>query len=124
MANSKIMPLSAFGTALDNAAASDTNSTLQVSDLPHGSVPACFHLTPHGRDAHYSNVGNQEASTPDRPRSRRVFDPDILVVSCRSIAPRTDGTISSTTPHGESSQRDFRVTHPFHPLFGQRFRLV
>jgi len=35
-----------------------------------------------------------------------------------------DGTTSSTTPHGESSERHFRVIHPFHPLFGQEFELV
>src|SRR2546425_1660352 len=33
------------------------------------------------------------------------------------------GTTSSTTPHVDSSHKHFRVTHPFHPLFGQQFEL-
>ena len=35
-----------------------------------------------------------------------------------------DWTTSSTTPHGESAERYFRITHPFHPLFGQEFELL
>ncbi len=31
---------------------------------------------------------------------------------------------SSTTPICEGSPRQIRVTHPFHPLFGQQFELV
>jgi Family of unknown function (DUF5372) len=34
------------------------------------------------------------------------------------------GITSSTTPHVDSSHKHFRVTHPFHPLFGEKFELV
>ncbi len=34
------------------------------------------------------------------------------------------GITSSTTPHVDSSHKHFRVTHQFHPLFGQKFELV
>jgi len=30
----------------------------------------------------------------------------------------------STTPDGKGPPRTFRVSHPFHPLFGQEFDLV
>ena len=81
-------------------------------------------FSPCAFDARYSNVGNQQACPRGLLPSRRASDPEILVECCRSIAPRTDGTTSSTTPHGESSERHFRVIHPFHPLFGQEFELV
>jgi Family of unknown function (DUF5372) len=31
---------------------------------------------------------------------------------------------SRTTPHAEDSKKYFRVTHPFHPWYGQRFEFV
>jgi len=80
LANSKIMGLSAFGTTLDNAAAIDTNRTLQVGDLLQCSVPACARLTRRAFDVHYSNVGTRVASPPDRPLSRRASGPGILAV--------------------------------------------
>ena len=30
----------------------------------------------------------------------------------------------STTPHDNGAKKHFRVTHPFHPLFGKEFELV
>jgi hypothetical protein len=56
--------------------------------------------------------------------SKTAIGPNILDESCRSIAQQTDATTSSTTPHVDSSHKHFRVTHPFHPLFGQKFELV
>ena len=35
-----------------------------------------------------------------------------------------DWIASSTAPHDDSANRLFRVTHPFHPLFGQEFELI
>jgi hypothetical protein len=31
---------------------------------------------------------------------------------------------SSTTPHGDVADANFEITHPHHPLRGQRFKLV
>jgi len=53
--------------------------------------------------------GNQEVDTrggPSPPAVRRM--------SWRS---------SSTAPQGDVAARRFRVTHPFHPLFGREFEL-
>ena len=33
------------------------------------------------------------------------------------------GDLSSTAPKGDVAARRFRVTHPFHPLFGREFEL-
>ena len=42
----------------------------------------------------------------------------------RSGVHRKHWIASSTTPHDNSAKKHFRVTHPFHPLFGQEFELV
>jgi len=45
-------------------------------------------------------------------------------VRCQSAARRKRWIASSTTPHDNSADKHFHVTHPFHPLFGQEFELV
>ncbi|MCP5044009.1 MAG: hypothetical protein GY944_23520 [bacterium] len=42
----------------------------------------------------------------------------------RQSVPRTDWTTPSNALDAEAEHRRFRVTHPFHPLFGREYELI
>src|SRR5262249_49483154 len=50
--------------------------------------------------------------------------PGTLGVGCRQISRRWHWRRRSTAPHGDVTDTNFEITHPHHPLRGQRFKLV
>src|SRR5690242_6518944 len=84
------------GISKRNGAASHKNWNAKLSGLRGTAVQACLRPTPRASDAHYSNVGIQEACPPDQFRSRRASDRDTLVVLCQSVALRRDAITART----------------------------
>jgi hypothetical protein len=70
--------------------------------------------TPHNREQGASSV----------VRSAGSRGPATPVDNFLPSAPRCHWPKSSTTPHCDIADRIFKVTHPFHPLYGCTFELV
>jgi hypothetical protein len=94
----QVRPRSAFDTAHDNAAASDTYRYSPMRCPRPRSGPAFARPTPRARDDRCSTVGNQGVSAPGQRRSRTACGRDTRAESCRSGVRRMDARAARTAP--------------------------
>ena len=65
-----------------------------------------------------------EACASNEIHSAVSDNPNTLAESSQSNARKKHWRRSTTTPHDDLADTNFEITHPHHPLRGQKFKLV
>lgn len=79
---------------------------------------------PDGFATRGSRRGTPSAPVADASHGTRSHDRGIPAGSNRSPARRNRWTRLSNAPDAKAARRHFRVTHPFHPMFGHEHDLI
>src|ERR1700692_2292223 len=120
------MPLLANGSGDANHRGARLKSPLPAETasfrLPDRTVCLCRRCREYGLSD--SNSHNHELTGADAPRSMGLHGQATLADNFPPSVPQCRWRTSSTAPHGDVADSNFEITHPHHPLRGQKFRLV